>query len=162
MKRRFFSLFLAGLFLFLNCGAGSRNKIAPDFTLPSMAKEQSPVTLSTLYQQTPVLLVFWATWCPSCVEEIPELNRLKAEYPEDKLQILSVNVQESRSRVSRFLKKNSMKYPVLLDEHGEVAGAYNLVGLPVSVLLAKGGEILYYGFSLPPNLDQWLEPRSKK
>ena len=162
MKSRSLTVFLAVAFFFLTCGAGSRNKIGPDFTLPSAEKDRPSVTLSTLYQQTPVLLIFWATWCPTCIEEIPELNRLSAQYSEDQLKILSVNVQESRNRVQRFMKKNPMKYPVLLDEHGEASNAYNLVGLPVSVLLAKGWEILYYGFSLPPNLDQWLEPRSEK
>jgi cytochrome c-type biogenesis protein len=161
MKLRILAAFLTASFLFASCGS-SEKKQAPDFTLPSAQQSQPPVTLSALHRDTPVLLVFWATWCPTCVEEIPELNRLSHEYSEERLKIVAINVQESRRRVSRFMKEHAVKYPVILDETGEVTNSYGIVGLPVSVLLAKGGEILYYGFSLPPNLEQWLQPRSAK
>ncbi len=104
--------------------------------------------------------MFWASWCPSCVEEIPELKKLEAESSESGIEIVSVNVQESREDVDKFLKKKGITYRVALDEEGDVASRFGLVGLPAAVLLAKGGEILYYGFTLPENLEQYFEPRS--
>lgn len=158
MKRRWIAGLFLACFIISGCNRSAEHQQAPDFTLEPLEKT-APVTLSALHQKSPVLLIFWATWCPSCVDEIPALNEIRSQYSEDQLQLLAVNVQESREQIAAFAKKHPMQYPILLDETGDVAARYGLVGLPASVLLAKGGEILYYGFSLPPNLDQWLEPR---
>ena len=126
---------------------------APDFTIPNLAGEK--VVLSKLSQEKPTLLVFWASWCPTCNEEIPVLNQWAGLYPD--LQIVGVNVQEPAERVRTFVKKRNIRYAVLLDEEGEVAEQYGLVGIPASVLLAKGGKIIYYGFSLPQDVDQLIK-----
>ncbi len=137
----------------IGCGARpQKGSQAPDFTLYDL--QEKSVQLSQINQQSPVLLIFWATWCPSCVEEIPELNRLHQTKRSDGLKILAVNVQESQTQIKDFLKKNSIHYPIVLDSTGEVAEKYGIVGLPASVLLAKGGEILYYGFSLPHQIKE--------
>ena len=150
---------LAGLFS--GCGTQTSEKKtgakAPDFTLPRLPGD-SQVTLSKINGEKPVLLAFWASWCPSCVEEIPALNEMQAKYGDRNFEILSVNVQEPREDVMKFMKEKEIAYSVALDEDGEVASSYGLVGLPASVLLAKGGEILYYGFTLPENPEQYFEP----
>ena len=125
---------------------------APNFTLPDLAGNK--VELASLVHEKPTMLVFWATWCPSCNEEIPILNQWSERYPH--LQILAVNVEESGNRVRAFAKKKQIRYPVLLDEKGEVAQLYGLVGIPASVLLAKGGRVIYYGFSLPANVEKLI------
>ena len=147
------------LFSVLGCASAKQGTQAPDFVLPSAA-DSSPVSLSTLEQQAPVLLIFWASWCPSCVEEIPQLRNIYEKYSNDKLQLVAVNVQESQKDVQAFIKDKGIPYMVLLDKDGSVAARYDVAGLPASVFLAKGGEILYYGFSLPAQLDSLLEPRS--
>lgn len=159
MKRSFLFFPLMVLFSILGCASSKQGSQAPDFILPQ-ASDSSPVALSNLHQQTPVLLVFWASWCPSCVEEIPQLKAIYQKYPKSKLQLVAINVQESQKDVQRFIKEKALPYSVLLDLDGAVAARYDVAGLPASVLLAKGGEILYYGFSLPAQLDSWLEPRS--
>ena len=130
---------------------------APDFTLPVLSDADKKITLSEINRENPVLLVFWAAWCPACVEEIPTLNQWHEKLGQ--LRILGVNVQESRQDISSFTKEMPIRYPVLLDEEGDVAGRYGLTGLPVSILLAKGGKVIYYGFSLPGNIDQLIEQR---
>ncbi len=142
-------------FCFLFTGCDSRPK-APDFTLPSLQDQSQEVTLSALSNQQPVLLVFWATWCPSCLSEIPTLNEWQERYSPLGLKILAVNVQEPREQALDFIKENPLKYLSLADESGEVASRYRLPGLPSSVFLAKGGRILYYGFGLPENLEQLI------
>ena len=133
-------------------------KTAPDFSLPLLGNEGHNVVLSEIYRNQPVLLVFWATWCPSCVEEIPTLNEWQQKESAAKnFRILAVNVQESASQIQKLFERQSIQYPVVLDKDGNVSDQYGLVGLPASVLIAKGGKILYYGFSLPPNLDELLQ-----
>lgn len=96
----------------------------------------------------PVLIVFWATWCDSCREEIPALNALAQVYPQE-MEMVSINVQESPDTVGAFLRENRLNYRVILDESGELADRFEVTAIPSVVLLAKGGEILYYGFRLP-------------
>jgi len=137
------------------CHRSPKGQQAPDFTLNLLETPAKTITLSQLFNEQPVLLVFWATWCPTCVEEIPVLNAWAAQYA-DQFRILAVNVSESPEQVAQFREKYPFVYPAALDEHGEVAERYELVGLPVSLFLAKGGEILYYGFGLPADIEQFL------
>ncbi len=125
----------------------------PDFTLPLFNGGQS-VALSEVYKQQPVLIVFWASWCPSCVSEVRTLNQWQELYGPRGLKILAIDVQESSEKMERFMQKHAITYPVLMDTSGEVAGRYGVNSLPTSVLLAKGGEILYYGFRLPPDIER--------
>lgn len=126
---------------------------APNFVLPNLAGEK--VELASMTSKKPTLLVFWATWCPTCKEEIPILNEWSQKFPD--LTILGIDVQESRERVQAFAQKQKIQYPVLLDEEAEVAHQYGLVGIPASVLLAKGGKVIYYGFALPQNIELLIE-----
>lgn len=130
--------------------------IAPDFSLPLLQNQGQKVRLSEISANHPVLLVFWATWCASCVSEIPLLNQWHQKYSPRGLQILAINVQESPGYLTRFMEDNPIEFPTLLDEEGEVSSLYGLVGIPSSVLLAKGGGIIYYGFGLPDNMDKLL------
>lgn len=123
---------------------------APNFVLPNLAGEK--VELAKLVQEKPTLLVFWATWCPTCIEEIPVLNEWVERYPN--LQILGINVQESIEEVKPFAAQRGLRYPVLLDEEAEVTHQYGLVGIPAAILLAKGGRVIYYGFALPPDIEK--------
>lgn len=126
---------------------------APNFVLPNLTGEK--VELAKVTSQKPALLVFWATWCPTCKEEIPILNEWSKKYPE--LQILGINIEEPRERVQTFAEKHKILYPVLLDEEAEVAHQYGLVGIPAAILLAKGGQVIYYGFMLPENIDRLIK-----
>jgi len=131
---------------------------APDFTLPLFESErETVVTLSEVLQEQPVLLAFWASWCPSCVGEIPMLNEWQDAYGDRELKILSVNVEESRPRVEEFLKKHPLRYPILMDETGETARRYGLAGIPAAVFVTQQGKIIYFSFSLPHNMPRLLQ-----
>ena len=140
-------------------GSEFHGQMAPDFTVPLLEEEKGTVTLSQLYHEKVVLLNFWATWCPVCVEEIPAINQLAKEYPD--LEILAVNIQESREEIKSFTKRMPMQFPVALDLEGKVAEQYGLIGLPVSIVISKGGRIIYYGFSLPSNMKQLINEGAK-
>ncbi|HLD50450.1 MAG TPA: TlpA disulfide reductase family protein [bacterium] len=128
----------------------------PDFTLPALAGD-GPVIFSGVNKESPVLLVFWASWCPSCVEEIPVLNEIQKKFSPRGLKILAVNVEESRQTIRDFQKTHPMNYPVLLDEKGKITEKFGLAGVPAAVLAQKGGDVLYFGFSLPADMEKLFQ-----
>ena len=151
---------LVGLFLMasLSMGAAHRPKTqALNFQLPVLSEAPSQMNFAELNESHPVLLVFWATWCPSCIEEIPVLNELQALYADKGLKIIGINVEEAEEVVAQFQTRHTMEYPVVLDTNGDVANKYGIVALPSSIFVAKGGEVLYYGFTLPSDIGELLE-----
>lgn len=118
---------------------------ASDFILDDL--EGSKVSLSDLSKEKPVLLVFWATWCPFCIEEIPALNKI-ADAHKDKVGIAGIDIKENVEKVKSFAQKKEIKYSILLDSTGSVAQKYGVLGIPTNVLIDKDGKILYSGHSI--------------
>ncbi|MGB3096118.1 MAG: TlpA disulfide reductase family protein [Candidatus Deferrimicrobiaceae bacterium] len=113
-----------------------------DFTLPEPGGGQ--VSLAQFIGKKPVLLVFWATWCAICKEEIPVINRMHSEPPTSgSLQILALDFMESEKKVNAFIKRNKVAYPVLLDRRGKVARKYRVVGIPTFILIDRDGKIVH-------------------
>lgn len=104
-----------------------------------------PVRLGALSGQV-ILLNFWATWCPPCVEEIPSLGRLQARFAQRPFQVLSVDVGESREAVEAFLRRVPARFPVLLDPQGSTVKAWDIRAFPTTFLLDARGRIRYAYF----------------
>ncbi len=109
----------------------------PDFAM--LLPDGRYTTLAEL-RGRPVLINFWATWCPPCRAEIPELLDAAQAYPE--LAILAVNVSESAVQVSSFAEQFRMKVPVVMDPQGEISDLYGVNGLPTTLFLDAGGRVL--------------------
>ncbi len=150
IKPAFFGF--AVLFLVSGCdsmSSGSKVAKAPTIQADVFYPSNQPrFDLKKVNSTRPVLIAFWATWCEACREEIPALTQLATQYA-GKLEIVSVNAQEEPDTVKNFLSENPVNYPVLLDESGEISDLFDVTAIPSVLLLAKGGEILYYGFRLP-------------
>ncbi|MCP5006857.1 MAG: TlpA family protein disulfide reductase [Planctomycetes bacterium] len=89
------------------------------------------------------LLVFSTTWCPSCRHEIPILNEYYNELKDKGLNVLSIDIQESKQKVSSYAEKYRINYPVVLDTNASVARLYNVVGIPLNIVMDKSGVIRY-------------------
>lgn len=111
---------------------------AEDFLLQSI--DQGELRLSS-FKGKVVLMNFWATWCPPCIEEMPSMQRLYHELPRDSFEILAINMQEDRGTVQQFISEHSFEYPILLDFGGEVAQRYAVRGLPTSYVIAPDGSM---------------------
>lgn len=107
-----------------------------DFTLEDL--NGSKVTLSGLKGKK-VFLNFWATWCPPCKAEMPDIEKLYQETKEDDLVILAVNVGEDKKTVQDFIADNKYNFSVLLDVTGEVSRMYQVSGIPTSYFIDTGG-----------------------
>ena len=113
---------------------------APDFTLETSNGET--VTLSEL-QGNAVLVNHWATWCPPCRAEMPAMQKLYDEYKDQGFVILAVNstVQDNPLDIPPFLEEYGLTFPILLDQTGEVARAYQIRSLPSSYFINRLGII---------------------
>lgn len=137
------ALFLLA-FLAAGCVSGSstaQNAKAPAFTLKNVAGEEVRFE-DVLKSNKAVLLNFWATWCPPCREEIPDLIRLQKDYGAKGFTVLGIDVGESANKVSAFSQKFGINYPLLLDRDQQVAARYGLVGIPTSFLVTSEGKII--------------------
>jgi len=133
---------------------GAEVERAPEFTLPAL--DGQPVALNQFLGKMPVLLVFWATWCPECKAAIPEINALHGGQFSGKLHVLGLDFRESREKVAAVVKARDIRYPVLLDEKGKVARAYGVVGIPTYVLVGRDGKVLYREHVLPGDISRYL------
>jgi peroxiredoxin len=113
---------------------------APDFVLKDLNGRK--FRLSDYRGKQPVLIIFGATWCTFCREEIPHFKAIHEAYAKQGLEIVNIDIQESKEKVAKFSAKYGLPYRVLLDEDGAVAGIYDIRGVPSMVLVDQNGNIL--------------------
>ncbi|AGB41876.1 Peroxiredoxin [Halobacteroides halobius DSM 5150] len=113
--------------------------IAPDFTLVNLKGEQ--VSLSD-YRGQFVMVNFWATWCPPCRAEMPDLDAFYDNNKQDFV-ILGVNIGESKAKVKSFIEENGYDYPILLDQERGAAFKYRVSVIPTSYFVGPQGKIQY-------------------
>ncbi|MBP9733643.1 MAG: TlpA family protein disulfide reductase [Candidatus Omnitrophica bacterium] len=112
---------------------------APTFKLKDLAGKT--VRVSSFRDKSPVLLAFWATWCPYCMKQIANLNQLEDAFGPDELAVLAVNSREGRGKVLEYVKQRGIRYRVLLDAKGLVTEKYGVSGFPFMVLIDTNGNI---------------------
>src|SRR5579859_2885585 len=130
---------------------------APDFTLKSLDGQQ--VTLSQL-KGHPVLINFWASWCPPCRLEMPDLVKAYTAHKAEGFVLLGLNATalDTLPDIKAFVKEFGMTFPVLLDQDGSVEALYRLRGLPLSVFVDRKGIIrrLNIGAMSADQIEQYI------
>ena len=111
---------------------------AIDFKLKDL--EGKELSLSDLKGKK-VFLNFWATWCPPCKEEMPEIEKLYQETKDGDLVIVAIEIGEPLSTVKSFIDSNKYNFKVLLDTDNSVATKYNISGIPTSYFIDVNGNI---------------------
>ena len=111
---------------------------APNFVFKSA--EGDTATLADFRGQ-PVVVNFWATWCPPCRAEMPDLVQAYEKYQDDGLIIIEVDSAEPPEAVSAFMNAFGMTMPVVIDPRNEVMATYKAQGLPASFFLDRDGVI---------------------
>ncbi|OQX12923.1 MAG: hypothetical protein BWK76_16970 [Desulfobulbaceae bacterium A2] len=116
------------------------------------------IDLQQVIGKKPVVLVFWASWCPSCKSEVPKLNRLVAKYAAKGMVFVGVNIgaNDSPERARAFMQKTAMNYPVLFDQDSSITRRYRVLGVPTIVVANKSGRIVFQGHQVPENFEQEL------
>jgi thiol-disulfide isomerase/thioredoxin len=122
--------------------------IAPDFELRDINTGQT-VKLTEL-RGRPVWINFWASWCPPCAEEMPEMQKLYDRYRHSDLALLGIDVQESEEAVRSFTG-GKFDWTFLIDTDGKVVDRYMVGGLPTHFFIDKTGVVraIYLGALSP-------------
>ncbi|MGH2370769.1 MAG: TlpA disulfide reductase family protein, partial [Chloroflexota bacterium] len=89
----------------------------------------------------PVLVNFWASWCPPCREEAPRLERLWREYRERGVAVVGIDVWDTERDARRFLREAGVTYPNGPDPGGRIAMDFGVAGVPETVLIDGDGQI---------------------
>ncbi|MGG3560752.1 redoxin domain-containing protein [Neobacillus rhizosphaerae] len=109
---------------------------APDFELKTLTGDT--VKLSNLKGKK-VMLNFWATWCPPCKAEMPEMEQFSKQTGDDVV-ILAVNI-DPQLDVQGFVNENKITFPVLLDAEDQVNEAYQVLSIPTTYFINSKGVI---------------------
>jgi peroxiredoxin len=113
---------------------------APDFTLETI--DQESYTLSEL-RGRPILVNFWASWCPPCRSEMPAMQRVYEDLQEQGFIVLAVNSthQDNLEDAIAFSQTHELEFPILLDRDGSVGNLYEIRSLPTSFFIDPEGTI---------------------
>jgi len=132
---------------------------APDFTLQT--HDGKSLTLSSLEGKRGVVLVFFATWCPACMAEVPQVKRFVEESRERNVLVYGVNIEQSQRIVDKFVQDHAINYRVLLDADGAVAKTYAVTGIPTIVGIDADGIVRFRDHALPKDKDAFVAELTK-
>jgi peroxiredoxin len=118
--------------------AEDRRRASADFTLQDLDGKQWK--LSSLRGQV-VLVNFWATWCPPCRKEMPDLDALYSRFRKKGLVVLAIS-DEDAGKVTPFLNEHKVAYPILLDKDRAVNKLYGVEGIPKSFVYDREGKLV--------------------
>ena len=89
-----------------------------------------------------VFLNFWATWCPTCVVEMPSMEKLHRKLKDKDFALVSISLQDPAAEVKRFFKQNELTFTALLDSTGKTVPGFGIRAIPTTLILDKTGRIV--------------------
>jgi thiol-disulfide isomerase/thioredoxin len=129
---------------------------APVVTVQALDGKQ--VDLGSYIGKTPMLIEFWATWCPNCKELMPTLLDAEKKYGKKvKFVAIAVAINQSPERVRRWLVANPMPHDTYYDVEGRAAGAFDAPATSYVVVLDKTGRVVYTGLGGKQDLEAALK-----
>ena len=121
-------------------GPAVQGEAAPEFTFKDQSGKE--VSLSQLRGKV-VLVNFWATWCPPCLDEMPSMQQLQRRMANKPFDLLALSVDNSWEPVNRFMKDNGFTLPVYADFDKRISTLYGTHMWPETYIVDKKGKIAY-------------------
>jgi cytochrome c biogenesis protein CcmG, thiol:disulfide interchange protein DsbE len=122
-------------------GGGATPRVgepAPEFRLERLSG--GPLALADL-RGRPVIVNFWASWCPPCRREVPDLDEAARQHGDSGLAVVAINLDEERAAVQRYAAALELTLTIGLDQGGRVSALYNVVALPTSFFVERQGIV---------------------
>jgi cytochrome c biogenesis protein CcmG/thiol:disulfide interchange protein DsbE len=127
--------------------ASSRDSAIPpariDYPAPALSLKDLDGNATSLedYQGQVILINNWATWCPPCRAEMPELEAYYQAHQDDGFTLIGINAAEPAEAVEAFVRKNSISFPMWLDPTSQALSAFQNNGLPSSYVLDRSAKV---------------------
>ncbi len=155
MKNRIAALLTAALVIAVPAAGAGPSGPAPQFTLDSRA---GPKISLAQYKGQVVMLNFWASWCGPCRQEMPLLESIYKKYNKLGFTLIGVNVEPDSKAAEGFLKQTAVSFPVIYDKDSTVSKAYDVAGMPSTVIIDRKGNIrvLHRGYK-PGDENEYLD-----
>ncbi len=140
------ALLISSLLLITGCNDNTTApptamEAAPDFNLSLF--EGGDFQLSAQKGRV-VVINFFASWCVSCGEETPVIEKASHKYAPQTVVFLAIAVDDTEKKAKAFMKKMGLTIPAGLDKTGEIKDAYGLYGMPTTFFIDKNGKISYF------------------
>jgi peroxiredoxin len=133
-------------------------KPAPDFNLELVEGKRFHLADS---KGKVVVLDFWATWCGPCLQAMPQVERATAEFKDQDVRLVAVNLQETALQVKALLDRQKLKLTVALDRDGVVADKYKAVAIPQTVIIDRDGKVARLFVGGGPHLEDQIRQALK-
>lgn len=115
------------------------NQLAPDFSLAKLGG--GAISLAEFRGKKPVVVDFWASWCPNCRRDMPNLSRFYEKY-KDKVEVIGVNLREKESTVQDFIASRGISFPIALDPRGAASNAFGIQYTNTHFLIDINGKLV--------------------
>ena len=162
-----FAVLVLALFAVLAYGLANRStatgrsgmtrigKPAPEFTMRLL--NGGEFRLSDL-EGVPLIINFWASWCPPCRQESPGFERLWRRYRDTGIQFVGVDIQDDESDAEAYVREFGLTFPNGLDPDGKITIDYGVIGLPVTFFVGSSGivEGRWVGAIPEDKLEEWV------
>ncbi len=131
-------------------------KPAPDFSMPLL--DGGEFHLSDK-QGSPIIINFWASWCPPCREESPIFERTWRLYRDQGIQFAGVNIQDAAEDAESYVREFDLSFPNGRDLDGKITVDYGVIGLPVTFFISSGGVVegRWVGAIPEHKLEEWTK-----
>ena len=126
---------------------------APDARLETLGGK--PAALSQWIGKTPIVMEFWATWCPNCKQLEPHLTAMHRKYgTQVQFVTVAVSINQTPARVKQYVDKYGTPGVVLFDRKGEASGAYDVAATSFVVIIDRAGKVVYTGLGGTQKLEE--------
>lgn len=116
----------------------SSSKVSVAWELPGV---NGGIGRASQYLGKVTLVNFWASWCGTCREEMPDIVQTYRDYKDRGLVVVGINYGEAEAPAQEFVRQFGMEFPTFLDQDKAVAGKYGVISMPTSFLLGKDGQV---------------------
>jgi len=114
-------------------------KKSPDFLAASIGG--GPVSVSN-YLGSPIVLNFWASWCPPCRDETPHFEKIWRLHRQKDVVLLGINVQDTSADADEYIKEFDVTFTNAIDKDGKIMVDYGVTGLPITFFIDRDGIII--------------------